>query len=127
MATTTKKSTSVQTAAVDATSEHNAKVAETTRANKSLYQKLLEAPKETVTISPMYVPYLGDNCCLSICGFPVYVPCDGQTYEIPKPYADKLRDLIQRTDDQIRTSSQMADIANNVEQYAGERSFIRRV
>lgn len=118
---------SVKAAAAQAEAESNIKLNEAKAGQKDLYKRLRDGEKTDVSISPMYQPYFGDNMCVSICGYPIYVPCDGQKYSVPKPYADIITENIARCDDSIRAAHQMSNVQNNFESYAGERQLIRRV
>lgn len=93
---------------------------------KSCYKRLLQEKKARISISPMYAPYVGDSLCVSINGYPVYIPVDGQAYEIPESYADIANEMIERIDDSIRAAKNMSNIPNNCEQFAGAKSFISR-
>ena len=120
------RTSAVQAAVNTVEANANREFAEAQRKHKSVYNKLRDAEKVRVQISPMYVPYLGENVGVRINGYPIYIPADGQGYEVPKPYANALNDMITRIDDTIRHSEQMSNVQQNVESYAGERSFIRR-
>ena len=74
----------------------------------------------------MYRPYFGNNMPIIINGVAIYVPLDGQLYEIPESFAAVFLDRISRVDEQIRVRKQMASVSENSESYAGEKSLIRR-
>lgn len=93
---------------------------------KDCYRQLLDEEKVRFAISPMYAPYVGDSMCISINGYPIWVPVNGQSYDIPKSYANIGHEMIQRIDDKLRASKRMSDIANNVETFAGARSLITK-
>lgn len=82
--------------------------------------------KVTVTGSPMYRPYFGNNMAVVVNGIAVYVPLDGQPYEIPETFAAVFVDRIARVDEQINMRKRMAAISSNSEAYAGEKELIRR-
>jgi hypothetical protein len=83
--------------------------------------------KVTVSGSPMYRPYFGNNMPIIINGVAVYVPLDGQQYEIPESFAAVFLDRISRIDEQINMRKQMSAVSENVESYAGEKTLIKRV
>jgi hypothetical protein len=83
--------------------------------------------KVTVSGSPMYRPYFGNNMPIIINGVAVYVPLDGQQYEIPESFAAVFLDRISRIDEQINMRKQMSAVSENVESYAGEKNLIKRV
>ena len=93
---------------------------------KTIAQRYREEPKVAVQGSPMYRPYFGNNMPIIINGVAVYVPLDGQQYQIPESFAAVFSERISRIDEQIRIRNQMADVSNNVEKYAGEKTLISK-
>ena len=83
--------------------------------------------KVPVQGSPMYRPYFGNNMPIILNGIAIYVPLDGQQYEIPESFAAIFLDRISRIDEQINMRKQMAAISDNIESYAGERNLIQKV
>lgn len=93
----------------------------------SLYTQYCNEPKVRVTGSPMYAPYFGRMMNLTINGIAIYVPMDGQSYEIPTTFADLFNSRIEAVDALNRNRTTMANIANNKESYAGELDLIHVV
>lgn len=83
-------------------------------------------PKAVITGSPMYRPYFGNNMPLSINGIAIYIPLDGQQYSVPESFAAVFNERIARVDEQIRVRTRMADVTQNAETYAGEKSLINK-
>jgi len=83
--------------------------------------------KVAVQGSPMYRPYFGNTMSIVINGVAIYVPMDGQRYEIPETFAAVFLDRISRIDEQLNMRKRMAAISENVESYAGEKCLIKRV
>ena len=79
-----------------------------------------------VTISPMYRPHFGNQMPVSVNGILIYVPCNGKAYKIPKTFAGVVRGRIKAVDDQIKRNKKLSAVAENVEQYAGEKQLIQR-
>ena len=75
----------------------------------------------------MYRPYFGNNMPIILNGIAVYVPLDGQQYEIPESFAAIFMDRISRIDEQINMRKRMSAISDNIEAYAGERDLIQKV
>ena len=123
-----------------ATTKRERTVVDTQVANLELSKKVnaLEETRKSVAVtyknekkvavqgSPMYRPYFGNNMPIIINGVAIYVPLDGQLYEIPESFAAVFLDRISRVDEQIRVRKQMASVSENSESYAGEKSLIRR-
>ena len=123
-----------------ATTKRERTVVDTQVANLELSKKVnaLEETRKSVAVtyknekkvavqgSPMYRPYFGNNMPIIINGVAIYVPLDGQQYEIPESFAAVFLDRISRVDEQIRVRKQMASVSENSESYAGEKSLIRR-
>jgi hypothetical protein len=86
-----------------------------------------DEPKVKVQGSPMYKPFFGNNMPIIVNGIAIYVPLDGQQYEIPETYAAIFQDRIARIDTLERRRKSMADVQNNSESYAGERELIKKV
>lgn len=123
-ATTKRESTVVDTQAANLELSKKVNALEETR--KSVAVTYKNEKKVAVQGSPMYRPYFGNNMPIIINGVAIYVPLDGQQYEIPESFAAVFLDRISRVDEQIRVRKQMASVSENSESYAGEKSLIRR-
>lgn len=123
-ATTKRESTVVDTQAANL--ELSKKVTALEETRKSVAVTYKNEKKVAVQGSPMYRPYFGNNMPIIINGVAIYVPLDGQLYEIPESFAAVFLDRISRVDEQIRVRKQMASVSENSESYAGEKSLIRR-
>ena len=123
-ATTKRESTVVDTQAANLELSKKINALEETR--KSVAVTYKNEKKVAVQGSPMYRPYFGNNMPIIINGVAIYVPLDGQLYEIPESFAAVFLDRISRVDEQIRVRKQMASVSENSESYAGEKSLIRR-
>ena len=123
-ATTKRESTVVDTQAANLELSKQVNALEETR--KSVAVTYKNEMKVAVQGSPMYRPYFGNNMPIIINGVAIYVPLDGQQYEIPESFAAVFLDRISRVDEQIRVRKQMASVSENSESYAGEKSLIRR-
>lgn len=123
-ATTKRENTVVDTQAANLELSKQVNALEETR--KSVAVTYKNEKKVAVQGSPMYRPYFGNNMPIIINGVAIYVPLDGQQYEIPESFAAVFLDRISRVDEQIRVRKQMASVSENSESYAGEKSLIRR-
>ena len=123
-ATTKRESTVVDTQAANLELSKKVNALEETRKSVAITYK--NEKKVAVQGSPMYRPYFGNNMPIIINGVAIYVPLDGQQYEIPESFAAVFLDRISRVDEQIRVRKQMASVSENSESYAGEKSLIRR-
>lgn len=123
-ATTKRESTVVDTQAANLELSKKVNALEETR--KSVAVTYKNEKKVAVQGSPMYRPYFGNNMPIIINGVAIYIPLDGQQYEIPESFAAVFLDRISRVDEQIRVRKQMASVSENSESYAGEKSLIRR-
>lgn len=123
-ATTKRESTVVDTQAANLELSKQVNALEETRRSVAVTYK--NEKKVAVQGSPMYRPYFGNNMPIIINGVAIYVPLDGQQYEIPESFAAVFLDRISRVDEQIRVRKQMASVSENSESYAGEKSLIRR-
>ena len=50
--------------------------------------KRMAEPKVPMYLSPMYRPYLGNVADITINGVSIFFPVDGNTYEVPRSFAD---------------------------------------
>lgn len=123
-ATTKRENTVVDTQAANLELSKKVNALEETRKSVAITYK--NEKKVAVQGSPMYRPYFGNNMPIIINGVAIYVPLDGQQYEIPESFAAVFLDRISRVDEQIRVRKQMASVSENSESYAGEKSLIRR-
>lgn len=98
---------------------------ETTR--KQVGETYRQEDKVKVQGSPMYRPFFGNNMPIIVNGVALYVPLDGQTYEIPETYAAIFQERIALVDEQERMRKRMADVQKNLETYAGEKNLIKHV
>ena len=77
-------------------------------------------PKVPMYLSPMYRPYLGNVADITINGVTIFFPVDGNTYEVPRAFADE----IARIDAMLTKQNKMADVANNYERTPGELKLV---
>lgn len=117
--------TVVDTAALNSALE--SKVMAARKQNGRLVDHYKNEKKIPVQGSPMYRPYFGNNMPIILNGIAIYVPLDGQQYEIPESFAAIFFDRISRIDEQINMRKRMAAISDNIEAYAGERDLIQKV
>ena len=115
----------VDTAALNSALE--TKVTALRAKNTSLVGYYKNEKKVPVQGSPMYRPYFGNNMPIILNGIAIFVPLDGQQYEIPESFAAIFLDRLSRIDEQINMRKRMAAISDNVEAYAGERNLIQKV
>ena len=115
----------VDTAALNSALE--TKVTALRNKNKRLVDHYKNEKKIPVQGSPMYRPYFGNNMPIILNGIAIFVPLDGQQYEIPESFAAIFIDRISRIDEQINMRKRMAAISDNIEAYAGERNLIQKV
>ena len=115
----------VDTAALNSALE--TKVTALRNKNRRLVDYYKNEKKIPVQGSPMYRPYFGNNMPIILNGIAIFVPLDGQQYEIPESFAAIFFDRICRIDEQINMRKKMAAISDNVEAYAGERNLIQKV
>lgn len=115
----------VDTAALNSALE--TKVTALRTKNRRLVDYYKNEKKIPVQGSPMYRPYFGNNMPIILNGIAIFVPLDGQQYEIPESFAAIFFDRISRIDEQINMRKKMAAISDNVEAYAGERNLIQKV
>ena len=115
----------VDTAALNSALE--TKVTALRNKNRRLVDYYKNEKKIPVQGSPMYRPYFGNNMPIILNGIAIFVPLDGQQYEIPESFAAIFFDRISRIDEQINMRKKMAAISDNVEAYAGERNLIQKV
>lgn len=119
-----QQKTTVDTAKLNNTLNNHVNALETTR--KQVAQGYKKEKKVSVQGSPMYRPFFGNNMPIIINGVAIYVPLDGQAYEIPETFAAVFQERIARIDEQERRRKAMANVQNNMESYAGEKDLIKR-
>lgn len=87
---------------------------------KELYNLYMAEEKVPVYLSPQYRNELGSKAYISVNGIALYVPVDGQTYHIPKTFADELHRKRINIDDRLLRQEKMADVRSNFEQSIGD-------
>lgn len=105
----------------------NSEVQHLENKKRTLREQYLAQKKVVVQGSPMYAPYFGQNMPISLNGIAVYVPLNGQQYEIPESFAAIFQERISRIDEQIRIRKAMSEVQSNIEPYAGAKDFITKV
>lgn len=110
----------------DVNAELSAEVAILTERRKELTKTYKAEPKVRISGSPMYQPYFGVTMPIIVNGIAIYVPLDGQPYEVPETFAGIFYKRLQDVDKDISARRQLSDVRNNNEAYAGEKSLISR-
>ena len=93
---------------------------------RDLPAKYKAEKKVKVSGSPMFQPYFGKQMPIIVNGIAVYVPLDGNQYEIPATFAGIFHQRIKAVNDHISLRTKMSDVRGNLERYAGEKSLISR-
>lgn len=93
---------------------------------RSLAQHYKEEKRIQVSGAPSYQAHFGRQMPICINGIMVYVPLNGQQYEIPESFAAVFLERLANVNAMENRRSKMADVASNNERYAGESEFIRR-
>ena len=73
-----------------------------------------------VYLSPMYRPYLGRVADITVNGVTIFLPVDGQVYEIPETFADLVNQKRMAIDAMLTKQQRMSDVQVNHEQSPGE-------
>lgn len=124
--TRTRAAVPVSTEGTNAEVEHKLKTKQVTDNKNKAKLSLLNSKKIPISISPMYAAQFSDVMTVTINGYSIFVPCDGQTYMISEPFALEILTRIERADEKERVSNRMSNVQNNFEQYAGANSFITK-
>lgn len=111
----------------EAAMQNNEEVEQKEKARMTLAQRYKTEKKYTVIGAPMYAAYFGDKMPIILHGIPIYVPLDGNRYEIPESYAMVFNERIRSVNDQIKQQKKMSDVTANIESFPGEKDLIRRV
>lgn len=96
-----------------ALSQHNVKL----RDLKAYYTREKSIP---VYLSPMYRPYLGRVADITVNGVTIFLPVDGQVYEIPETFADLVNQKRMAIDAMLTKQQRMSDVQVNHEHSPGE-------
>ena len=96
-----------------ALSQHNVKL----RDLKAYYTREKSIP---VYLSPMYRPYLGRVADIPVNGVTIFLPIDGQVYEIPETFADLVNQKRMAIDAMLTKQQRMSDVQVNHEHSPGE-------
>ena len=88
-----------------------------------LRMKMRESELVPVTLAPTYRHPFGKVMCVRLNGMAIYIPCDGKTYKIPKPFAAIVHARRRAFDEQELRQEQMAAVTNNNEQFPGQLQF----
>lgn len=109
-----------------ATAIMNNRIAELEQRRKEIGNAYKRENKVSVTGSPMYKPYFGNNMPISINGILIHVPLDGRPWKIPESFAEVFLSRIRSVDEDILMKKNLSNVSENVESYVGERDLINR-
>lgn len=125
--TQTRVTAAATTQGQQATVQSNQKVQALEMKRANLAMRYREEDKVTVTGSPFYRPYFGNNMPIIINGIAIHVPLDGQQYEIPDSFAAIFHERIKKIDAQRQIEQRLGNVTANLESYAGEKNLINPV
>lgn len=103
----------------------NAHLAALQKRQKTLAAHYRGENRVTVSISPMYAPHFGKNMPVILNGIAIYIPCDGQNYDVPESFAMEIRQRVRQVDEQLTRQKRLSDVSKNGERYAGELDLIQ--
>jgi hypothetical protein len=106
---------------------NNEEVAQKEKKIRSLADRYMNEKKVTVIGAPMYRAYFGNMMPISLNGIPIYVPLDGNRYEIPESYACEFNARIRSVNEEIEMQKARSNITANYETYPGELDLVRQV
>lgn len=101
-------------------------VVELEKLKMELSEQYAAEEKVTVSASPMYAAYFGNNMPIIINGIAIYVPLNGQRYNIPESFAAVFFERIAIVEEQIRITTNLSNVQKNSESFAGEKDLISR-
>lgn len=107
----------------DVVKETEQMVVDVEKGRRMLAVDLQKEEKVPVKIPPLYKPYFGKVMTISINGISCAIPVDGQTYHVPKTFAEEANVRMFRQDELIQKQAKMSDAVNNktaFESYPGE-------
>ena len=103
--------------------ESDNKVLEVEKGRRALAAEFRDEEKVSVKIPPLYKPYFGKVMTISINGISCAIPVDGQTYQVPKSFAEEANVRMFRQDEILQKQEKLSESAknrNNFETYPGE-------
>lgn len=107
----------------DVIRESDQMVVDVEKGRRSLGTEFQKEEKVAVKIPPLYKPYFGKVMTVSINGISCAIPVDGQTYKVPKSFAEEANIRMFRQDELLQKQAKMSDAVNNrtaFESYPGE-------
>ena len=105
----------------------NEEVVQKEKKVKTLADRYTNEKKVTVIGAPMYRAYFGNMMPISLNGIPIYVPLDGNRYEIPESYAYEFNARIRSVNEEIEMQKARSNVTANHEAYPGELDLVRQV
>ena len=100
--------------------ESDVNVAKAEMGRRQLGEKFRNEEKVPVSISPLYKPYFGNVMTVSINGISCAVPVDGQTYWVPKSFAEEVNVRMFRQNELMEKAKKLSNVQNNFETSPGE-------
>ena len=101
-------------------SEANKQLLAAQNRRKELTKRYNNEEKVPMYLSAMYAPYFGKVMKVSINGVYIYFPVDGNTYKIPKTFAEEITARRMAIDAIQAKATRMSNIASNFERTPGE-------
>jgi hypothetical protein len=124
----TKSTPNTGAASLDAAARlNNKEVAHKEQQARTLAEHYKGEKKVVVMGAPMYRAYFGNSMPIGLCGIMIYVPLDGNRYEIPESYAQVFNARINSVNEEIELQRRRSDVAKNAEAFPGELNLISPV
>ena len=105
---------------------NNEEVVSLDKKRKTLAGTYKAEKKFVVLGAPMYQAYFGRSMPIILNGIPIYVPLDGNRYDIPESYAQVFNARILSVNEEIEAQKARSNIGANSEAYPGEKDLISR-
>lgn len=109
--------------AVAAKAESDNKLRGLMQKHKELYMRYKNEPKKPVTLQPAYAARLGSRARIAVNGIAVYIPCNGETYNINETHANEAMAKVRKINKLELKQQQLSKISRNFESTPGELKF----
>jgi hypothetical protein len=105
---------------------NNEVVVQKEASRKSLADRYATEKKVAVIGAPMYRAYFGNQMPICLNGILVYVPLDGNRYDIPESFACEFNARLRSVNEEIEQQRVRSNVKSNIERFPGELDLVRR-
>ena len=107
--------------------KNNQEVEVKEKKRRALADRYKAEKKVTVIGAPMYQAYFGRQMPIILNGIAIYVPLNGDRFEIPESFACIFNERTASVNEEMELQRRRSDVTANYEKFPGELDLVRKV